>query len=34
MKNKKMFLVSLWILGLLTACVSQPAAAVEQTADA
>ena len=30
MKNKKMFLVSLWILGLLTACVSQPAAAVEQ----
>ena len=30
MKNKKMFLVSLWILGLLTACVSQPAAVVEQ----
>ena len=30
MKNKIMFLVSLWILGLLTACASQPAAAVEQ----
>ena len=30
MKNKIMLLVSLWILGLLTACVSQPAAAVEQ----
>ena len=30
MKNKKMFLVSLWILGLLTACASQPAVAVEQ----